>query len=61
MAVAERETAIANEMKRHHLVMALLSDPEALEGIQRALEEEQRGEFIPFSELRAKYGTRHPA
>ncbi len=58
MAVAERDMNLATEMKRHNLAVAILSDPEAIEGLKRALEQEERGDFIPFSELRKKFGTK---
>lgn len=34
----------------------LLRDPHFVEGNQRGLEEEARGEMVPLEDLRAKYG-----
>lgn len=48
------QKALEDEMKRHWMVMALLLDTEAVEGILKGLEQEKNGEIITVGELRKK-------
>ena len=54
MATEIIKKALEDEMKRHWMVVALLLDTAAVEGILKALEQESNGEVITVEELRRK-------